>query len=317
MWSPYPSQEALDFDAAAKRYAQALDDFLGKVRLDEQVLAVVLLGSMAYDRVWHKSDIDVDLIVKDQKLTHDHYNFTEQEVIFSAQIMQRTEFCRMVEGALTGSIAHSMLRRGKVVFLRDEALSRYFEDIARVGDRDRDLMYLPTASIALGELDKAEKWLYMRGDAVYAYHWLVYALWALASLEVLSHNDVPMRESLQQAMAYNPAFFEPLYKGLCDQPKTLASVAPAIAACRQYIRDRSTALFRAVIDYLKEEKEPRSVTDLCRHFGKKGVGDTHVFFCAMEWLAELGLVQKLSLPALLTPKSRRELEEAAYIAADE
>lgn len=312
-YNPYPSGAALDFEATAARYQRALDQMVAKLSADEQVLAAVLQGSLAYDRVWCKSDIDMMAIVRDQKLIHGHLNLTECDAIFSMQVIQRSDFTKMMEGALTGSIQHSVMRRGKLVFVRDENLRRYFEDIERVGERDRDLMYLGTAGWALGTLDKAEKYLYLRHDPVYAFHWFEESLTQLAGLEVLSHSDVPMREVLQQALRYNPDFFRPLYETLCHEPKREDNMARALAAGRMYLREGSPRFFRAILDYLKEEGDARSDSEIEHHFTKRGA---HLHFPVLEWLSEIGLIQKLSLPIKLTPRSRWEVDEAAYLSND-
>ena len=39
-------------------FREALEAFVEKAKRDEQIIAVILLGSLSYDQVWEKSDID-------------------------------------------------------------------------------------------------------------------------------------------------------------------------------------------------------------------------------------------------------------------
>ena len=56
-----------DGEALRRRYEEALQAFLEKVQLDPYVLAAILFGSLAYDEVWEKSDIDVMLVGREEK----------------------------------------------------------------------------------------------------------------------------------------------------------------------------------------------------------------------------------------------------------
>jgi hypothetical protein len=54
----------------------------------------------------------------------------------------------------------------------------------------------------------------------------------------------------------------------------------------------------------------RTTTELDEYFKKKAQIDSLDF--AYEWLADKGIIQKVSSPLRLTIKSRVEVEEAAY-----
>ena len=52
-----------------QQFEEALNDFIEKVKEDRNILAVILFGSLSYDTVWEKSDIDLMLITRDMKPT--------------------------------------------------------------------------------------------------------------------------------------------------------------------------------------------------------------------------------------------------------
>lgn len=47
-----------------ERYLAAVDRFVEKVKPDPNVLAVIVSGSLAYDLLWEKSDIDMSVVVR-------------------------------------------------------------------------------------------------------------------------------------------------------------------------------------------------------------------------------------------------------------
>jgi predicted nucleotidyltransferase len=49
-----------------KRYEEAVESFVARVREDTHILAAILFGSLSYDEVWEHSDIDMFLIARDE-----------------------------------------------------------------------------------------------------------------------------------------------------------------------------------------------------------------------------------------------------------
>ena len=77
-----------------------------------------------------------------------------------------------------------------------------------------------------------------------------------------------------------------------------------------YLDERAEALFAPIIEYLKEEGEIRSNTEIEEYF-RQAVRGANLTM-AYEWLAQRGLIEQVSTPLRLTPKSRVTVEEAAF-----
>src|SRR5262245_54795066 len=48
-------------------FSRALDSLIEQIKLDRSVLAAILCGSLSYDAVWAKSDIDLVLVTIDDR----------------------------------------------------------------------------------------------------------------------------------------------------------------------------------------------------------------------------------------------------------
>ena len=310
---PLPPPE----DEITEHFQRATAVLVEQLKRDENIIAILLEGSLAYDRVWEFSDVDLILVVKDQKLIHTEWNLCEDGVIFSVLLVERGKFRERIQASTRGAWMHSTLSRSKLLFTRDEGLRDIYEDIAVVGDRDRDLMLMSHFGSTLGALHKAEKFLHHKHQPTYSATWMLGVGWSvmgfLADIEVLLHNDIPMRESLQQALSYNPAFFTEWYVGFSDRPKTMAHVEAALQAMKQYLRDHADACLAPVVAFLRENPGPQGVSDFCRYFEKKISVSAHTFFDMMEWMVHEGRAFKDELPIYVTPKSRGTVNEAAYI----
>jgi hypothetical protein len=133
---------------------------------------------------------------------------------------------------------------------------------------------------------------------------------ALATIEVLLHNEIPGREVIHQALAYNPELFCAIYTDLLHGRATEESLGRALGRIQAYLHAHVGALFAPILSYLREEGELRSMTDINHHFSRHYTIESVDTIC--EWLADEGFLRKLATPVRLTDKSRVNVEEAAY-----
>lgn len=298
-------------------FREALHAFSEKARKDDQVIAVILLGSLSYDQVWEKSDIDLKLIVQDQKLTKHSMCFMEDGIIINASIQTRDEFKRWVEKSVTTSFSHSYLLRGTLLFTKDKSIEDYFENIRYIGERDRQFQLLQLGCFLLGSLAKAEKWLYVKNDAAYSAFWIIKMLDMLAQIEVIRHGEVPMRESIQQATVFNPEFFHENYTGLVCGAVDEAKARSAIESIQSFMRDRELELFHPILEYLKREQEVRSISEMAEKLGTIVRLDAGALEMACAWLTDRGYIAKVPISTKATPKSRVLLDEPGYLLLDD
>jgi predicted nucleotidyltransferase len=299
-------------EATRQRYWAALDKLTAKLEEDYYVLAALLYGSLAREEPWEKSDIDLFIILRDEqdKRTCPIVWLSEDGINIFAEVFTRNDFKRALEGTLQGSVLHSVRSQCKLLFAKDESIAAWFDESAHIGDRDRSFQLLRTASDVLYPLEKAQKWLYAKRDLNYSFLWTLYAVNALARVEVVLNGEAPGREALDQALAFNPGFFNAVYVDLIHGPKTEHVIQRALDMVDGYLAERAERLFAPVLDYLAEVDGPRTATELGTHFRKKVQAD---FLGAVyEWLADHGIIEKLSSPIRLTRKSRVTVEEPAY-----
>jgi hypothetical protein len=298
--------------AVGKKFNAALDALIGQVKNDRSILAAILCGSLSHDVVWEKSDIDLVLIaVDDKKVESTSLALAAGGLNVHACLMTRTEFRRIVEGAVHNSFSHSLLAKGRLLYTHDETIERLCSRLQDIGERDTQVQLLSAATEALGSVYKAHKWLITRGDLDYTALWILYAANSLARAEVIGARLLADREVMPQAMKLNPAFFRIVYTDLLNAKKTRKAVQAALDAIDKYLSDRAETLFRPVMDHLREIGEARSSTEIDtwfrRHFDVGGVT------AACEYLADQGLIDKVSTPVQLTKRSNVLVEELAFV----
>jgi hypothetical protein len=206
-----------------------------------------------------------------------------------------------------------MLLRSKLLFTKDPSIETYFEEIRYVGERDRQLQLMRLGSHTLGMLAKAEKWMYVKRDMAYSGFWIIRMIDLLAQIEVVLHKEVPMRESVQQALVMNPAFFGEVYTDMVCGVVTEQKVRAALKSIEAFLVERTEQIFQPILAYLKEEADVRTTTDIVERFHNVIRLDTGSMTTACDWLAQQGLLAKMEAETKATPKSRIELTEPAYL----
>jgi hypothetical protein len=302
-------------EAITVRFQEALELFTAKVKQDSYIIAAILAGSMSYDQVWEKSDLDILLVGRSEKVPERSYYLIENGVNIHAVLLSRSIFKQQIERSLQSSFFHSYFSKSTLLFSTDETISEYYQNVQHLGARDRQLQLLRVGCNVLPALAKAEKWLYVKNDPAYSFLWLMYMLNSLATIEVLQHNEIAGREVVQQAMNHNPAFFGAIYFDMIAQPVNAAVVERALQLVNCYLDERTFALFQPIFDYLAAADGPRTAGELDRYFVKQT--QTESLCPAYEWLAAKGAIQCISTPLRLTEKSHVTVDEAAYYYDDE
>jgi len=292
------------------RFQNAVETLLTKVKQDPYVLAVVLYGSLSYDLVWDKSDIDLIIVTKETRLSFPNITMTESGISIHTSLFTRSEFKKQLEGTVQGSFTHSMLMKGQLLFTRDDSLEELWANRQGFGARDRAVQLLQASLPPLISLAKAQKWLVTRNDPYYSFFWIMKCLDGLAAIETTLAGEIPGREVLWQALRINPPFFQSLYNELIDSPKTPEVISAALTRIESYLRERATTIFAPILEYLAEAEGVRSAREIDSYFLKQR--NVQFAFLACEWLASEGFLKMVATPARLTEKSRVDVEEVAY-----
>ena len=305
--------------AVQQQFETALEAFVERARQDRHILAAILFGSLSYDRVWEKSDIDLMVVTRDDKDLYRKKSddadeksaaLVEHDVNIHVFMQPRSEFRKMIEGALQSSFMHSAFAKSRLLFTHDETIRELYDDIQQLRMRDRQIQLLRAGTSVLPSLYKAEKWFHVRHDLNYSFLYIMYCVTGLAQIEVFLHHQLAGREVIQQAMALNPVFFNAIYTDLINTPKTDDTIAAALGLINQYLEEKISLLFQSIMDYLAEEGSVRSVTDIETYFENQM--NVREVTTACEWLADKDIITKVSSPMRLTVKSNVEYEEMAF-----
>ena len=295
------------------RYEAAVDELVADLERDRQVVAVALFGSLAYDVVWERSDIDLIVVVAERAGDDPGRGMLcYGGVNVHAQLLTRDQFKQARTGALAGSGWDSIHETSRLLFSRDPTIDKLFEDEdLSIGARDRGTVVLREACSVVPILTKAQKWLVAKGDVDYSALWALFAVQHLARIEVVRRGRRPGREVIQQALDLEPELFGAIYLDLLEKKKTKAMMRDRLDRIDGYLRANGDELFAPILDYLAERREPVWAGDIEHDFNRHHAVPGAVFAC--EYLADNKVIEKASVPVRLTRRSNVEVEGLAFL----
>ena len=295
----------------SKRYDEAIQSFVDKVQSDPNVVAVIVYGSVSHGLVWEKSDIDMTVVVRDQKLTQTQFGIYEDHILLNVDLCQRSDMKRNMEKSLTGSTGHSFGAASKIIYTRDDSLYEYFEDYKQVGRSDVEKELFHLANWLISDMEKIEKWLVVKRDPVYSRYYILKAADVIAQMEVCSRYQVPTREAILQARGLNPRLMDKFY----DQPMSRAmseeEIYGLLGDMDAYIMTHQDAIVNVLADIFGDG-EIKTGTQISRYFQSS----MHALHPILDFACEKGFLDKISQTIRLTPKSRPAVEEVAFIAGE-
>lgn len=290
-----------------KRYNDAADSIVAKVKVDPNVIAVIIGGSLSYDQVWEKSDIDMTLVVRDQNLKNDTFCLVEDDITINANVVTRSGFKRYLESQNGGSFIHSYFSKGTILYSNDESLSEYFEEYKKIGKDDITLSMMINACELYYYYEKSLKWLTVKEDELYAQYYILKAAEVLARMEILLKGAVPTREAIRTAYTMNPEFISIYYKNAMSHQYSKEEIRNAIDEMEHYLELHLDIIKKPIVDYMSDG-EMKTVTMISKYFHM----ESHFITGLLEYLAEKGVIVKVSQTIRITPKSKLAVEEIVY-----
>lgn len=291
-----------------ERFMAATQSFVDKVKDDPNVIAVIICGSLAYDMVWEKSDVDMTLVVRDQVLKNDSYCIIEDDITINVHLMIRSTFKRGLERNIGGSFSQSYFAKGKIVYTNDDSLYEYFEDLKNIGSDDIALSAFSIACMLVHLYEKCQKWLTVRKDTLYAQYYLLKTAEVIANMELCLNGEPSSRESIQKVLKINPDIINPFYRNAMSHLLSEEELKEAIEGIDKYLEQHLDILKKPVIEFMSDQ-EIKTVTLFAKHFHSEG----HGIVGTLDYLAEKGVIEKVSQTIRITPKSKLAVEEIGYL----
>src|ERR1700730_5490605 len=140
------------------RFKAALDQLIERIAEDRYALAVVLVGSLSTETIWHRESLGLWIIEADgvsRRLPSDGNDervfriLLENGINIHAEVIARSRFKQMVEGASRTAFSCNFFAKRQVVYSKDPSIDTWFKqaDSVATKDRERELLAFSTWTI--------------------------------------------------------------------------------------------------------------------------------------------------------------------------
>lgn len=308
-----------DVDKLA-RFQAALNQFLERIAGDRYVLAVVLVGGLTNETIWRRESIGLWVIEADgvtRRLLSDGQDerlfrtLVENGINVHAEIIPRSRFKKMVEGASRTAFSCNFFAERRIVYSRDPSIESWFKKAMNFALKDQERELLTFSTWTIHAHRQARKRLDVKGDLDLAAQETLEAAHSVAHTEIIRRGQVVEQDVIYRAIDGAPALFQTIYLDVLAKRKNRRVISAALDAIDRYLDEHHQAHLKPLLDYLKKQDRLVPLSEIGDHFAFSQLHPWHLE-SACEWLARKGLLQKLSAPFKLTKRSPQNIEEPAY-----
>ncbi|MFX0050955.1 MAG: nucleotidyltransferase domain-containing protein [Candidatus Hodarchaeota archaeon] len=303
-----------------QKFDKALELFMNRVKTDNSILAVFVLGSYANGIVWEKSDIDMVIVTNEERVLQDLIIIRESDVQINAYIISRNDYRRNQQRFLQGSIAHHMLSTSKLIHSSDRGISEFNRDMFSVAERDKELQILVRSEMLVGNIHKLKKTLYIEESLEKSFNWLILASQEIARILIFLEGKIPGRDILTQAQEETThEILDDIVNNVFKKGFSKENVEYALNLIEDFLIKNTKQFFRPLFDYLTEGIGERSHSELDLHFQKTTGFQGLTLVESITWLTDQGILMLGVKPKRITARSRVTVDETTiyYIGGEE
>ena len=303
------------------RFEAALSQFIERIAEDRYVLAAVLVGSLSPETIWRRESLSLWIIEADgvsRRLSSDGNNerifriLVENGIIIHAEVIARSRFKKMVEGASRTAFSCNFFAERRVVYSKDPSIENWFNTANSVAVKDQERELLAFSTWTIHAHRHARKRLTIKGDLELAAQETLGAAHSIAHTEIIRQGKVWEQDVIYRAIEGDPALFQTIYLDVLAKRKNRKVLEAALDAIDGYLDLHYKAHLKPLLSYLKKQNRVVPLSEISDNFAFSQLHPWHLE-SACEWLEQKGRLQKLSAPFKLTKRSLERVEEPAYL----
>ena len=287
-----------------EKHMQAMNSFVDKVKNDPHVIALLLWGSLSYYEVWEKSNIEFTMLVRDKSASVAGYFGDADGYELNLHLMEISKFKETLQQSRAGEFWHSAWGKGTIVYTKDESLLTFFEEARQAGKDDFVRTFIRFIDFMMGATVKAEKWITVYGNALYAQRFLHMAYMQVADMVLLQHGEEPTRESVLRAMDLEPEFMHEVFVVPTTTAMTVADVQRVLGVIEAYLVKHMDWWSKPILRFLSDGE-----VKTASHIGRQ----ISAGYRALDFLARKGVIARVTKPSRVFKNSKLTIDEVAYI----
>jgi hypothetical protein len=306
--------------AKLARFQATLEQFIERMAEDRYILAVVLVGSLRLETIWQRESLGLWIIEADgvsRRLPSDGKDerifriLVENGINIHAEVIPRSRFKQMVEGASRTAFSCNFFAQRQIVFSRDPSIANWFKKANSLATKDQERELLTFSTWTIHAHRHARKRLEIKRDLDLAAQEILGAAHSVAHTEIIRRGEVWEQEVIYRAMQGAPQLFQTIYLDVLAKRKNKRVLTAALDAIDGYLDRHYQAHLKPLLGYLKKQNRVVPLSEISDNFAFSQLHPWHLE-SACEWLERKGRLEKVSAPFKLTKRSQERVEEPAY-----
>jgi uncharacterized protein len=306
--------------AKLARFEVALTQFVERIMQDRYVLAVVQVGSLRATTIWARHALSLWIIEADgvtRRIASDGADervfriLVENGINIHAEVIPRSRFKKMVEGASRTAFSHNFFAERRIVASKDASIDGWFTKANRMATKDQERELLAFSAWTIHAVSHARKRLEQKGDLALASQETLEAAHSVAHTEIIRRGEVWEDDVIYRAIEGAPKLFKTVYLDVLAKPKNRTVLTAALDAIDAYLEEHYREHLKPLLDYLTKQNRVVPLSEISDHFAFSQLHPGHLE-AGCEWLEHKGLLEKVSAPFKLTKRSLERVEEPAY-----
>src|SRR5437773_2595649 len=225
-------------------FEAALNQFVERIAEDRYVLAVVLVGSLSPETIWDRESLGLWIIEADGVSRHlpsdgnDERIFrilVENWINIHAEVMPRSRFKKMVEGASRTAFSCNFFALRQIVYSKDPSIDSWFKKANSIATKDQERELLTFSTWTIHAHRHARKRLDIKGDLELAAQETLGAAHSVAYTEIIRRGQVWEQDVIYRAMEGAPALFQTIYLDVLSKRKNRRVLSAALDAIDGYL----------------------------------------------------------------------------------
>src|SRR5581483_7935290 len=171
----------------------------------------------------------------------------ENGINLHAEVIPRSRFKKMVEGASRTAFSCNFFAHRKIVFSRDPSIASWFEKANRLATKDQERELLAFSTWTIYSHRQARKRLDLKNDLELAIQETLSAAQSVAHTEIIRRGEVWEDDVIYRAIEGAPDLFQTIYLDVLAKRKNRRAISAALDAIEGYLDEHYQAHLKPLL----------------------------------------------------------------------
>lgn len=243
------------------KYQKAFNGLIERLRTNEEILAVMVFGSMVTGDLWDESDIDLFVIANDKSYEIKNIYTEENGVPIHIKLMSKKKFLQLHEEDLRGGFIYRIFSSSRLVFSKDMDITIKYDNDRSYPDIDKERWNMVYLGKLLKQMSVCKKYLSHK-NLYTSYSIAVKCADSFAKLYINSYGYMINKDAMTTTMNLNDEYKKYIDNLFFKKGDTTKEINAIIQYMEKEIDQNIKNLVSILLRYMQEKDNFLSSEDI-------------------------------------------------------